>query len=127
MKRSLVLCLALVACGGGGDDPPGDSAPAGDAPPATVMSVTCDGTETIEVETTGGFRFSPMNASVPVGGVVKFTNSSQHSVVPGANPTDSGLRAGFGTSTCLKFTVAGEFNYKCNPHTTTMLGKVMVN
>jgi plastocyanin len=125
MKRSLVLCLALVGCGGGGDDPPGDSAPAGDAPPATVMSVTCDGTEVEEIETTGGFRFSPNDITIAVGDVVKVTNNGQHSMVPGASPTDSGLRATFSTSTCLKFTAVGTFNYKCNPHS-SMTGKVTV-
>ena len=127
MKRSLVLCLALVGCGGGGDDPPpGDSGPIGDAPAATVMSVTCDGSEVETVETTGGFRFSPNDITISVGQVVKFTNASNHSTVPGATPTDSGLRAGFGTSTCLQFTAAGVFNYKCNPHS-SMTGKVTVN
>lgn len=125
MTRSLVLCLALAACGGGGDDPPADSPAAGDAPPATVMSVTCDGTEP-EVETTGGFRFSPMAVTITAGQAVKFTNATNHSVVPGASPTDSGLRATFGTSTCLKFTVAGTFNYKCSPHS-SMTGTITVN
>ncbi len=126
MTRSLVLCLALAACGGGGDDPPVDSMPAGDAPPATVMTVTCDGTEVEEIETTGGFRFSPMAVTISVGDVVKFTNASNHSLVPGASPTDSGLRGGFGVSTCLKFTAAGTFNFKCNPHS-SMTGSITVN
>lgn len=126
MTRSLVLCLALAACGGGGDDPtPGDGPPTGDAPAATVMSVAC-GSEAASVESTGGFRFSPMAVTISVGEVVKFTNPSNHSVVPGAAPTDSGLRAGFGTDTCLMFTAAGTFNYRCNPHT-SMTGTITVN
>jgi len=126
MSRMLVLCFALSACGGGGGDDDDTPTPDGPAPSATVMSVTCDGTEAAEVETTGGFRFSPMAVTITVDQVVKFTNSSSHSVVPGAAPTDSGLRAGFGTSTCLKFTTAGTFNYKCNPHS-SMTGTITVN
>jgi plastocyanin len=116
----------LAACGGGGDDPPAaDSAPAGDAPAATVMSVAC-GNESATVETTGGFRFSPNAVTITAGQSVKFENASNHSVVPGASPTDSGLRAGFGTATCLMFTQAGTFNYKCNPHS-SMTGTITVN
>lgn len=89
------------------------------------MSVTCDDTEPV-VETTGGFRFAPMSTTITVGQAVKFTNASNHSTVPGAAPTDSGLRATFGTSTCLKFTVAGTFNFKCSPHS-SMTGSITVN
>lgn len=124
MKALIPLLLFATACGGGGD---GDDTPTPDGnSTATVMSVTCDGSEVAEVETTGGFRFSPDAVTITVGQVVKFTNASNHSVVPGAAPTDSGLRAGFGTSTCLQFTTAGTFNYKCNPHS-SMTGSVTVN
>lgn len=129
MTRSIFLCLALTACGSSGtDDPtPTDTAAAGDAPAqvATVMAVACDGSE-MEIETTGGFRFSPNNVTISAGQAIKFTMASNHSTVPGAAPTDPGLRATFGTSTCLKFTVAGQFNFKCNPHS-SMTGAVTVN
>ena len=125
MTRMLVLCFAVAACGGGGD---GDDDPTPDGPVAnaTVMSVTCDDTEAAEVETTGGFRFAPQAVTITVGQVVKFTNNAQHSVVPGASPTDPGMQAGFNKSTCLKFTEAGTFNYKCNPHS-SMTGTITVN
>lgn len=122
MKQLVLLAMVAACGGGGGDDPPADTSNT----PATVMSVTCDGTEVEEVETTGGFRFSPMAVTISVGDVVKFTNSSQHSVVPGASPTDPGMTATFNTSTCLKFTAAGTFNYKCNPHS-SMTGTITVN
>ena len=125
MTRMLVLCFAVAACGGGGD---GDDDPTPDGPVqnATVMSVACDGTEADTVETTGGFRFSPMAVTISAGQVVKFTNSPDHSVVPGATPTDPGMQAAASTSTCLKFTESGNFNYKCFPHS-SMTGTITVN
>lgn len=90
------------------------------------MSVAC-GSEVETVETTGGFRFAPMAVTINVGEVVAFENNSQHSVVPATSgTTDSGLRAGFNTTTCLMFTAPGTFNYQCNPHT-SMKGSVTVN
>ncbi len=91
------------------------------------MTVTCDGTEAAEVETTGGFRFSPNAVTITVGQVVKFTSGSTHNVIPGAAPTDSGLSLpAFGATGCLKFTAAGMFKYRCQPHS-SMTGTVTVN
>jgi plastocyanin len=90
------------------------------------MAVPCDGTELGHVESTGGFRFSPNNVTISVGQLVDFTNPNEHSVVPGAAPTDSGLKAPKGTKTCLKFTAAGQFNFKCSPHS-SMTGTITVN
>lgn len=127
MQRvSLVLCCALAACGGGGDDPPAgvDADNGVDSPPATVMAVTCPGGEPL-VESTGGFRFNPQAVTIAVGGVVRFENASVHSIVPVFPMSDDGLRVGFGATTCLMFTQAGTFNYRCNPHT-TMTGSITV-
>src|SRR6187200_2501705 len=101
------LCLLMIAAcgGGGGDDPPaGVDAPPGndtDAPPATVVEVTCPGGEAASVESTGGFRFSPDAVTITVGQVVKFTNASNHSIVPVFPDSDPGLKVGFGATTCL--------------------------
>jgi len=104
----------------------GDDQPAIDAPPATVMTATCNNPAAM-VESTGGFRFAPMAVTINVGEQVQFTNPSSHSVVPATSgPTDSGLRAPNNATTCLVFTEAGTFNYKCNPHA-SMTGTVTVN
>ena len=126
MTRMLVLCFAVAACGGGGD---GDDDPTPDGPvqAATVMSVTCDGTEVETISSTAGFAFTPPNVTISVGEVVKFTSGGSHNVVPGAAPTDSGLSVpNLGATGCLKFTQAGTFNFKCQPHP-SMKGSVTVN
>jgi plastocyanin len=127
MLRNVLFCsLALTACGGSSNSGDDDDTPDAPAQNATVMMVACAGGE-MEVETTGGFRFNPMSVTIAVGDAVKFTNSTSHSVVPATSGmTDPGLRAGFGTSTCLMFTEPGTFNYKCNPHS-SMTGSVTVN
>ncbi len=128
--RSIFLCLAIAACGGGGDDPtPADTAAATDAPPAvaTVETVACDGTESAETSSVDQFAFDPPNVTISVGQVVKFISGGAHNVVPGSAPTDSGLRIpAFGATGCLKFTAAGTFNFKCQPHQ-QMKGSVTVN
>jgi plastocyanin len=51
---------------------------------------------------------------------------SNHSVVPDTSAeTDTGLRVGFSETKCLKFTVAGTFHFKCDPH--GFMGTITVN
>ncbi len=129
MTRSIFLCLAIAACGGGGDPTPADSAAPTDgaAPVATVMTVTCDGTESATTSSEAQFAFDPPNVTIAVGQVVKFISGGPHNVIPGAAPTDPGLRLPTkGATGCLKFTAAGTFNFKCEPHP-SMKGSVTVN
>jgi len=130
-RISLVLCLAVTASCGGGDDPPAgvDAAGSGsgiDAAPASVLAVEpCTG-ESATIESTGGFRFAPNTATITAGQIIKFTNGSTHSIVPVMPMSDSGFTVGFGATKCLRFTKAGTFNYRCNPHT-SMTGSITVN
>jgi len=138
----VLFVVALGACGGGGDDGDGNQpadanqtpkdaaidAPTVDAPPATVMTVNCAGATIAQTVTTSGFAFSPSAITINVNDIVQFMPESAHNVVPSTNgtPTDPGLRSGaVGAIACLKFTVAGEFNYRCQPHS-SMTGKVTV-
>jgi plastocyanin len=125
------LFVALGACGGsgGGDDDGGDDAPGIDAPAqqATVIEVSpCPAMPDADVESTGGFRFSPDAVTISQGQVVRFTNRADHSIVPVFPDSDPGLKVGFGATTCLQFTKAGTFNYRCNPHS-SMTGTITVN
>jgi len=124
MKRSFAICLVLAAaaCSSDAPDPGVDAAP----PSGTIMTVTCDGSETMTIESTGGFRFSPNNATITVGQSIKFVNGPTHSIVPTGSTPDDGFNVGFGATACLKFTAAGTFNYRCNPHT-SMTGAITVN
>lgn len=128
MFRTIFLCLALTACGGGDDPAPADSAPTdGAAPVATVETVTCDGTEAATVSSVAAFAFSPNNVTISKDQVVKFISGTQHNVFPGAAPTDPGLKIPtIGATGCLKFTATGVFKFKCQPHP-SMTGAVTVN
>jgi plastocyanin len=107
------------------DAPPIDARPI-DAPPSpvTVVAVTCPASG-VPVVATSGFSFSPASTTIAVDGIVKFTMPSSHNVVPATGPTDDGLRVDFNETKCLKFTKAGTFNFKCQPHGFT--GSITVN
>lgn len=127
MMRSLALALALAACGGGGDDPPaGVDAPSDDAQSATVVEVTCDGSEVATVVTQAASKFDPMSTSIAVNDVVKFEMDPSHDVAPHLSlPSDPGIRVDFGETKCLRFTQAGTFNFFCTSH--GFAGSVTVN
>ncbi len=127
-RISIMMMLAVAACGGSDDPPAGVDAPVNngvDAAAATVVEVSPCAGETLVVESTGGFRFAPKDTTITVGQIIKFEMGSTHDVAPTSAMTDSGLRVGFGATKCLKFTAAGKFNYKCTPHGFT--GSVQVN
>lgn len=129
--RGAALLLALAACGDDGTGPPqgGDAPPAGDAPlvdarlvdappdaPRFVFEVTCPGTPDADITTNESPRaFTPATASIPLGGIVRFSPGGSHNVAP-VPPSDPGLQVGFGQTRCLQFTVAGTFNFRCSPH-----------
>ena len=104
---SLAALLLVPACGDdGGGDPPID------APPSSVMGVSCSGATIAAEVTTVGFAFDPAATTVPAGSVVRFTMPATHNAV-----SDDGLfRADFGTASCFRFTAAGTFGYHCEPH-----------
>ncbi len=111
----LVSMVAMVACGDDGGDTKMDAAGGGGA----VEAVTCPGTADAEVTTAdGSFMFMPAATSISVNQTVKFTNSSTHDVAPdaGAGMTDSALSVAKGATKCFKFTAAGTYHIKCNPH-----------
>jgi plastocyanin len=123
MIRFALAVLLVAACGGddGGGMVPIDAAKVIDAaPPANkVTTVTCPTTPAATVMTTNASNsYMPMATTVPVDGVVRFVNSSEHDVAPNpiAAMTDPGLVVGFGQTKCLKFTQPGTYGFMCSPH-----------
>lgn len=117
---SLTCALALAACGGG-DDPPAVDAPSGgdSGGGAALEAVTCPGSPDAMVSTSdGSFQFSPQATTISVGQTVQFVMSSTHDVKPNpaAGTSDSALVVNFGETKCFKFTQAGTYHFKCNPH-----------
>ena len=144
----LASAFALSACGGDdsgdgttdsaaidapvtADARPLDAPPGVDAPPATsrVVEVPCPATPDATVVTSGGSgasaSFSPMAVSIRVNGIVKFTMTASHSVIPSAPTTDQGLKVDFSATKCLQFTATDTFHYECFPH--GFKGTIMVN
>lgn len=114
-RISLALAFVVVAaCGGGGSTPSIDAPASGGNKVTTVDCATNAPTATVATQ---NFMFTPAATTIAVGQVVKFQLESVHDVVPDTSTTtDPGLAVGFGATACLKFTAAGTFGFKCQPH-----------
>lgn len=133
--KACVLCV--LACGCGSNAQPVDAhrqdsfavdqPPPIDAPPPTVLAVTCPATpaQLITATTNVPYQYQPQAASIHVDDIVEFQMPSIHDVVPNATNSDSGLEVDFGETKCLQFTKAGTFGFHCSPH--GFAGSVNVN
>ncbi len=122
MKSLVCLSMVLAACGS-------DSTKKTDAPmqaSQTVNQVNCPATPDATVTTTDAtFSYSPNAVTINQNGIVKFTMSAIHDVVPNSTGSDPGLNVGFNTTACLQFTAKGTFGFHCGPHGFT--GTITVN
>ncbi|MBA3391335.1 MAG: hypothetical protein H0T89_01770 [Deltaproteobacteria bacterium] len=144
--RAAVMLLLALGCGsddtkpidasttdGTRRDAAVDAPPPIDAPPdaaTAVQRVDC-ATATIArtVTTTDSPQaFVPNTVTINVNQVIRFQPGSSHNVIPHPTlPSDPGFRnGGFGEVACLRFTTAGQFNWRCQPHA-SMTGVVTVN
>lgn len=117
LVMALFLAFFLVNCGGGGGGGGGTSAP------STVEVVDCATVVSSATVTATDLKtFSPSSVSIPVNSVVKWISSSslRHTVTSGTAGTPDGKfdqeLLSSGSTVCLKFTVAGTYNYYCTPH-----------
>ncbi len=127
--RLIAISLLLAACGDDGGSGPLDSSVPIDSPAAaTVMEVSCTGITPNATVTTSEQTnsYAPMATTITVGQVVQFTTSFTHDVKPNSlSHSDRGLVVGFSKTACLKFTVAGTFNFLCSNH--GFVGSITVN
>jgi plastocyanin len=105
MKRTLLAIACIWGCG---TSPMTSDAPSADA----IRTVSCTGVTPVMTITTMGLAYSPMELTVPVGGIVEFMMPSQHNVASDS----AGLDVPFGGTACLEFPVAGTFTYHCTAH-----------
>lgn len=136
-----VLAIILYSCGGGGGGGYGGGSsyvpPMGTGPVATgtVQVVACPGTTMVSIVSMAAPGYSPSSVTVALNTVVEWTNNdttgtahtvtSTSTVPTGLATFDSGQLAQ-GAKVCLKFTVAGTYNYHCTNHPTTMIGAITV-
>jgi plastocyanin len=119
---ALALLIPLTACGSEASSGTPDAKPMSDAAVASVMEVTCPATVPLTVTADPGqstmmFTYTPSNAAIPVGSIVKFMMPSVHDVGPSLQkPADPALKVGLGATKCFKFTKAGTFNFVCTQH-----------
>jgi plastocyanin len=127
--RVLLVPIALAACAGSAPNTP-DAAPPDssiDAPPPTVIAVTCPATpdKTISAIDGDDTSYTPSSVTILLDQIVKFNMPSSHDVVPNTIGTsDPGLNVNFSETKCLMFTKTGTFGFHCGPHTFT--GTVVV-
>jgi plastocyanin len=129
-SKNLAIVLSALAISACGDSeikvkvdakPPGtiDAKVAGtpdakvfDAKPLSMATeVSCAGANPPTV-TAPGFAFTPMNTNIAINGIVRFTMPATHSV----NSGGQGFDTTFNATKCFKFTIAGTYNFTCNPH-----------
>lgn len=143
--KSFALLASLILIGCGGDDvavidAPQDGditdvavdvdaavdAPGPDAPPSTVMVVTCPIVVASSVSTPG-FNFQITDPTITTGDVVRFQIDSFHTatsgtVTGGVATPDGRFNVPFGGQpVCLQFTAPGDFPFYCEPHLFTGL------
>lgn len=138
IRRVLLGAIVFaVACGGSSNSTPdsgggGSGSGSGSGSAAnTVMTVDCASATpvaTVTTPTIGPSNFNYVSdpagaegsnsSDISVGDVVEFMPSSTHPVGPDAQSgmTDKGLVALDNKTTCLKFTAAGTFHYRCTEH-----------
>jgi plastocyanin len=120
-----IICLALAGCGGGSDGGGGTGS-------TDVAVVDCSTvTPAATITATQSNTFSPSALNVSVNDVVQWTSASttNHTVTSGTTPPTDGKfdqPLDPGTSVCLKFTVAGTYNYYCSFHYPLMVGVITV-
>ena len=116
-RRGLIL-VAIAACGGDDGMNTQVDARAVDAVASTVMEIGCPASPAGDVTVNlGGTAYVPMQTTIQVNGIVRFTMPADHNVVPNTlTTTDPGLTVPFNTTKCLRFTTAGTFGFNCGPH-----------
>jgi plastocyanin len=144
--RRLALALALVvlaACGSDAGKKTDAAMPPKDAPridaardarpvdagvdaPQHVFEIVCPPAPAATITTNDGVdAYMPSAVTISQNGIVLFTTSNFHNVVPNPMNSDPGLNVGFAQSKCLQFTTTGTFGFHCSVHGFT--GTVTVN
>ena len=118
--RPLALVF-VVACGGGGDDPPAIDAP---AQQSTVMVVEPCAGETGTVMALGT-RFDPVTTTITMGQIVKIVSDVSHPIGPSGTMTDPALVVPESATRCFRFTAPGTFKVRCTVH--GFVGTITVN
>jgi plastocyanin len=124
LAAGLGICLAIgvIACGNG----PPQGSPSSSGPPVgtIVHNVPAD----TMVMATDGLVFTPVSATVKVGGVLEFNNSGSvfHNITfAGHGELDQPNFPG-GATWEIKFTTAGTYPFVCTIHAPNMKGSVTV-
>jgi len=119
---SLVLALALAACGSDSPKKTPDAAATPDAP-TMVATVSCTGitpAATITIDSLGD-AYMPATATITQGQTVMFMSTSIHDMTPGHLPADSaiadpGIHVDFNKTECKIFTATGTYGFHCSIH-----------
>lgn len=84
----------------------------------SVRTVTCPLDDRPTVTTADNIlAFTPAMTTISAHSIVKFVMSPAHDVIPNPlRPSDPGLMADYGKTTCLVFDKAGTFNFMCAAH-----------
>ena len=96
-----------------------DAATTTDAPVVAAKVVTCPATPMFKVGVTGQ-SYVPAMQTVPVGAIVEFKTSAEHS----AKSRNNLFLVDFGTTACVQFNTPGLQEFYCTAH--GFLGKITV-
>jgi hypothetical protein len=110
-SHSIVASVLLLALGCSSPAAGVDAAKTIDAAPVAAKLVTCPANPMYNVGV-AGHAYDPVTQTVPVGAIVKFSTSADHS----AKSVENLFFVDFASSACVQFGIPATYKFFCTAH-----------
>lgn len=114
----VVVAAALAGCGNGGGSGPGTGSPSASSGGAGHAAAHLNGVPAVSVHETDNLTFQPNSATVHVGQLVQWVNSSSvaHNVTFDGQPSITSPTMSSQDTWDVVFTTPGTYQYHCTFH-----------